>query len=167
MVSITPTNEIYDLRHMYLYKPKCEHTYNKDSLIDIISNHTDFTYFYYMIKIAGLESKLNDLNNWYTIFVPSDNMLKKKGFQLHKVSKLQAIHIILFSILRKKISKEYLLACSENIAFPTLGNQYLQIYNCNKHIILNQCVHIIHYNHPAANGLIHVIDDVLLPNDVI
>lgn len=170
MVSVGPYKEFYDMKHMYDFvdlrptKP-VSYSFNKNSLTGIIMNHPDFTIFSKIIQKAQFESKLSQKQADYTIFVPSDTELQKKYSEefLENIDIGTSRQILSFSTMNKKIDR-YLLQSSPVSIFPTLDRtNSLNVSTENNVTKLQKCTTVIHWNHPADNGLIHVIDNLLIP----
>ena len=173
MVSMNPGVQASDFRHMYdfvdLRKKKQICTINNDSLMGIIGNNSDFGIFTNIIKKAGYESVLFDIQSDYTIFVPSDEKLRMKYNQtfLDNIGKSSAIKILEFSMMNRKIDQN-LLQRSPISIFPTINrSKSIRIKTINDTTIIHNDTTIIHFNHLADNGIIHVIDDLLIPENTI
>ena len=79
MVSITPYASSYD-KYMYDFvylRPSKPVSYNKNTLMEIITKNPDFTIFSKIVQKAQFEQKLSQTDTDYTIFVPSDVELQK------------------------------------------------------------------------------------------
>ena len=172
MVSIGPYTQAYDTKHMYDFvdlnkKKSCP--FNKNTLMGIIGNNSDFTIFARIVEKARYSGKLSDQQADFTIFVPSDEELRKKYNKifLDNIDDGLARQILAFSMMNRKIDK-YLLQSSPVSIFPTLDRSNSMHVNTVRGIThLPNNTTVIHFNHPANNGIIHVIDNFLIPVETI
>lgn len=171
MVSIGPYTQAYDMKQMYDFpdfrhesKVKC--SYPDDSLMGIINSNSDFTIFSELVKKARYDVKLSDLQADFTIFVPSDEQLKKKYplKYLHNIDTGLAREIIDASMMNRKIDKN-LLQSSPVSTFPTVNRSRINITTFRGVTMLPNYNKVIHWNHPATNGLIHVVDGLIIPEN--
>lgn len=171
MVSIGPYTQAYDMKHMYDFvdlNPSCisQLTYPDNSLMGEINKNTDFSIFATIVKKARYDIKLSEKQADFTLFVPSDDMLKSKYSKqaLNNIDEGLARHILLYSMMKRQIDKK-LLQASPTSLYPTLDRSNLMdIRNVNGETFLQRRVKVIHWNHLADNGLIHVVDDLLIPD---
>jgi hypothetical protein len=180
MVSIGPYNQAYDMQQFYSVpdlrgkdKPLA---YAKDSLMDIINTHPDFTLFSKIVRIARYDITLGGIQANFTIFVPSDSYLKSK-YRPEFFDKMDvglAKEICTYSSMNRVIDKR-LLTASPSSYFPTVnrsnalnittirGVSMIGVPNCSSSSLGPKGVEIIHFDQPATNGLIHVTSDILIP----
>lgn len=102
----------------------------------------------------------------FTLFIPSNTFLNKKYSScfFDSIDKGLAIQIVEKSMMNRRIDKK-ILQSTIYAKYPTISKStFLNIKNiCNETLI--DCDNkILHFNHPAINGIIHVISDLLLPN---
>ena len=66
-------------------------------------------------------------------------------------------------MMNRKIDKS-LLQSSPVSVFPTIDRSNSMYVNTVSGITqIGRCTTVIHWNHPANNGIIHVIDNLLIP----
>lgn len=169
MVSIGPYSESYNYRHMFDFQdisgPCPTLKVRKNSIMGIIQNNPDFSHFHEIVKLAKMEGKLNEPQFNSTLFIPSDKFLNTlySPCYFEKMDNGTASQIIKFSTLYKIIDKS-LLQSSPSSWFITQNKiSRLYVSNINGRTALNQCVGVVHFNIQADNGLIHVVDDLLIP----
>lgn len=174
MVSIGPYTQAYDMKQMYNLpdlrsKTKQDCQFPDNSLMGIINSNSDFTIFSQIVKKAKYESKLSDKQADFTIFVPSDTQLKQQYSKqfLDNIDIGFAQQILKFSMMNRKLDKG-LLQSSPASTFPTIDRSNLMtISTVSEKTMLPNCTTVIHWNYPASNGLIHVIDNLLIPDNSI
>jgi uncharacterized surface protein with fasciclin (FAS1) repeats len=169
MVSINPASQIYDMKHMYDFTDhrsikKC--SYPEDSLMGIINSTSDFSIFAGIVKKARYDIKLSATQADYTIFVPSNFYLKQKYTDeyLNNIDEGFAIKIVNFSMMDRKIEQN-VLQSSPSSTFPTINRSRIVIKTKNCVTLLQNSFKVIHWNYLASNGLIHVIDGLLIPDN--
>jgi uncharacterized surface protein with fasciclin (FAS1) repeats len=169
MVSIGPYTQAYDMKHMYdfvdLRKKHTTYPFPDNTLMGIISTNSDFSIFARLVKKARFSSKLSEKQADYTVFVPSDAELRKKYNEhfLNNIDDGLAKQILSFSMMNRKIDKKLLQSSPVSI-FPTLDRSNSMHINtvCEITKLPNNTT-VIHFNQPADNGIIHVIDNLLIP----
>ena len=174
MVSMNPGVQAYDFRHMYnfidLQKKKKETCpFEENTLMGIIGNNSDFTIFTNIVKKARYQGKLSEKQADYTIFVPSDTELRKKYDQkfLDNIDDGLARQILAFSMMNRKIDQRLLQSSPVSI-FPTIDrSNSMHISTVSGITLLPNYTKVIHFNHPANNGIVHVIDNLLIPEQTI
>lgn len=172
MVSINPGVQAYDMRQMYDFvdwrsKQKPELCVPPNTLMGIIQNNPDFTIFTGIVKKARYEGKLSEKQADFTLFVPSDVYLRKKYSEqyLSSIDDGLARQILSFSMMNRTLDQR-LLQSSPVSTFPTLDrSNSMLIHTVSNKTQLPNCTGIVHWNHPADNGIIHVIDNLLLPGE--
>jgi uncharacterized surface protein with fasciclin (FAS1) repeats len=172
MVSINPGVQAYDFKHMYNFvdlrkkkDKKC--SFKSNTLMGIIGNNPDFTIFSSIVEKARYGGKLSEEQADYTIFVPSDSELRKKYSQkyLDNIDDGTARQILAFSMMKRKIDQSLLQSSPVSI-FPTMDrSNSIHINTVSGITHLPNCTSVIHWNHPADNGIVHVVDNLLLPDN--
>lgn len=172
MVSIGPYSQAYDMRQMYDFvdwnsskNPKV--CIPQNSLMGIVNSNSDFSIFSKIIKKACYEGKLSDKQAEFTLFVPSDMYILNKydRTSLDNIDESLAKKILSFSLMNRIIDKN-LFKSSPISTFPTLDrSNSMMIENVNNITILPNNTRVIHWNHKADNGIIHVVDNILIPSD--
>ncbi len=168
MVSMGPYTESYNNTHMFnmpdLNVPFSGFAYTPGSIFGYISENKDFSKFMFLITKAKLESYLNEDQANLTLFVPSDKLLKNIDENvLANIDLATARHIILFSSLNRKIDYD-LLSASPMAYFITKNpTNKILVENLHGRTILNGCSTIVKPNIELGNGMIHIVDNLLLP----
>lgn len=169
MVSLGPSNQSTDMRQMYDFtdlrakKPKtCP--YDKNTLMGVIGNNPDFTIFTKIIDQAHYTGRLAEKQADFTIFVPSDYELRKRYSDevLKNIDRGLARQILQFSMMERQIDKD-LIQSSPVSLFPTVKRNNMQIMTVSGTTHMPNNTTVIHWNHPANNGIMHVTDNFLFP----
>lgn len=170
MASIGPYTQAYDMKQMYDFPDlrsteEQKNTYPEKSIMGILSCNPDFSIFAHIVEIARFNKKLAEEQADFTIFVPSDHHLKQKYPKefFENMDTILARQIVTFSIMNRKLVKNVLQSSPMSI-FPTLDrSNSMEISTINNVTMLPNCVKVIHWNHLASNGLIHVVDNLVMP----
>lgn len=123
----------------------------------------EFEMFCKALETAGLTEMLKE-QGAFTVLAPADsafNKLPEGMFDelLKPANRKRLIDILTYHILPGRCNAEELANLME---IETINGQYLDIIVIGKQIIIDEC-DIIRANIDCSNGLIHVIDTVLLP----
>ena len=171
MTSCGPYSQRYNFTHMFetniingKIRPK---TYTEGSIMYLINTHHDFNYFSYIIKLAEMDLILDNIQANFTLFVPSDTEIKikyKYGDFLINMDQSTAKSIVLSSLLDYRIPSELLQnspASYYNTKYPP---NRLFITNIGGTTYINDKIKIIHKDILCTNGIIHVIDGLIIPD---
>ena len=171
MVSIYPNSQSYDMAQMYnitdLRSKTKEVSYPPGSLMDVINCNPDFNIFYKIVKKAKYDGHLVNCQSNFTLFIPSDTYLKKKYNKdyFDTMDPGTAMDIIMFSSMNRVLDSNILTSSPSSI-FPTLDrSNSMKIITVNNTTILPNNASVIHFNQPATNGIIHVINDIPFPTN--
>lgn len=165
MTSIGPNTQSYNFTHMYDI-PDLRGKYPMsiecpNTLTTMIHQNPDFKKFSYILKKSGLENIYRDSQANFTLFVPSDKVLPEHVIM--NMDKCTAINIVKASCLDRKITSE-LLENSPACYFLTKNPpNRLFITNMNGRTFINNNINIIQKDILANNGIIHVIDKLIIP----
>tara|TARA_Y100000389_G_scaffold203882_2_gene253925 strand:- start:60 stop:575 length:516 start_codon:yes stop_codon:yes gene_type:complete len=169
MTSIGPYTQTLNFTHMFDIqdlrgerKPQvCP-----GSLLAIIDDkNNDFSLYSFVVKLAGLNLELTEPQANFTLFIPTDTVLKEKNLEHYilNMDRLSARDFILSSMLNNKITTD-LLMISKACKFITRKQPYdLNVLCVDDKIIINGRARLIEKDLEAVNGLIHVVDNVLFP----
>ena len=140
----------------------------KETISGVINTHPDFKRFKYILKLSGLEGIYGDIQTNRTIFVGSDMFLNKKISEniYTNMDRATARNIIIGGSLNRRIPSS-ILNDSPASYFNTIDpNNRILITNNLDNIKLNSNINVIHKDIICANGIIHVIDNLLIPTIV-
>jgi len=119
----------------------------------------------YIVKKANFLNQVSEEQANFTMFVPLDRFLPQdeKFYELMDVGTAQAI--VKSSLLNKKIDAS-LLTSSPSSYFTTLYSQNrAYVNNMWNETIINDCCGVIAYDIRLKNGIIHITNNLIIPND--
>ena len=169
MTSIGPYSQWLNMSHMWgppdLRGPLPKKVPCPHSLSGIVQSHPDMTIFAYILRLAKLEDIYNDPTSDFTFLVPSDMYLSHiQPSVFENMDIATAKHIVKSCTLKRKITSS-VLEDSPASYIPTLDPaNTLFVTNMNGRIYINNDINIIHKDMNSSNGLIHVVDTLIMPN---
>jgi transforming growth factor-beta-induced protein len=133
----------------------------KNETVDIVetaisSNPGEFNTLVEAVIAADLVGKLKG-DGPYTVFAPTDAAFAKLGIDIASLSKVELANILFYHVVDGSIRSTDL----ENGFVRTAGGYSIEISTNNGVMINNASV--LTADVMASNGIIHVIDEVLLP----
>ncbi|NCU05414.1 MAG: fasciclin domain-containing protein [Chitinophagaceae bacterium] len=124
-----------------------------------------FTYLAVALARTGLTSTLSTLSSNYTLFAPSDDAFKAAGFatiqDVVKAPKEVLTPILLYHVIAAKVLAAQVPA-GPNAAVKTINGADVYVTSNNNGVFINGSPVIV-ADVKAANGVIHVIDNILMP----
>ena len=170
MVSSAPNTQELNFTHMFdfvdLSSPNREVCLTKNSIYYILYNSKKFTKFLTIILRAGYFSQLNSSQADFTIFAVQDKDLENIPLEyFEKMDDGMARQIIMSSTMNRKIDKVLLKSSPVCYFYTLLPRMRLYATNIGGATTLNNCVNIVEFDIEANNGLIHIVDGLIAPND--
>ena len=170
MVSHGPDIQNYNFTHMYNFNDYrnlgdnkiCN---NKNSIFGYIYNSPNTLKFKKIIEKANLIGQLNEIQANFTIFVVEDKYLEHFPNSFFDDMDIGlAKDIINCSLLNRKINKDILI--SSPISYYSTKNSQIKILvtNISNKTKLNNSIEVIKFDLNLDNGLIHFVDNLILPN---
>lgn len=171
MVTLGPDTQSTNYSHMYDFQDlsnpeRPQICLNKGSLYHFLVKHPDFTRFSEIIRRAKMDGQLNELEADFTLFIPSDNYLQHiPNEYFEKMDDGLARQILNSSTMRRKIDK-YLITSSPVAYYSTLDPRMrMYVTNISGVTRINNCASIVKYGLNFSNGTIHVVDNLIAPNE--
>lgn len=135
------------------------------SLVDVAVNNGNFTTLVAALQSTGLDTTLADLDSDYTVFAPTDAAFAKlpEG-TLDSLTAEQLSNILLYHVLPGKVMSDSaitLAQSSENMVEVANGDM-VSLSFVDSMLFVNGAV-VSTADVMADNGVIHVIDNVILP----
>ncbi len=136
------------------------------SLIDVANNNAQFSTLLAAVEAAGLTSALSDLSQEFTLFAPTNEAFDALANELNvETAELLALpnlaDILLFHVVGERLGSEQVMAM-QGSKLNSLNNLELMLSETGEPLMI-ESANITAADINAANGLIHVIDKVLLP----
>lgn len=172
MTSFAPNTQSYNFTHMYDFEDlrttkKPIPCVTQGSMYDFLyKNKSKFSKFLTILERSGMIGQLNNIEANFTLFVPDDRYLSHipDEFFTYMDNGL-AKQIFHSSSIIRKLDKK--LLTSSPVAYYITQNPQMRMYvtNISGKTVLNNCATVRHFDIELNNGYIHVIDNVLAPND--
>jgi len=168
MVSIGPYNEAMNFRHMFdkydLRGPYPIAVPSKNSISDIINNSHQFSRFSYILKLSKLEYTYGQQEANFTLFIPTDKSIQHIPEAVFtNMDIATARNIVKASTVNRKISIDVLRdSPASYILTENLPNRLL-VTNINGETYINNNNRLVGFQAHATNGIIHVVDSLLIP----
>jgi uncharacterized surface protein with fasciclin (FAS1) repeats len=165
MVSYGPDVQSYNFTHMYTFvdlRSKDEKTcIVKGSIFDYL-NKKEYSKMRSIIEKAQMIDRMNEPQANYTLFVAED---KNIPHDLDTLDDGMARQILNASIIQTKVDKDLLTASP--VCYFNTRNPMMRMYvtNISNRTILNDAVKVIKYDIKLNNGIIHVVDGLIIPNE--
>lgn len=135
------------------------------SLVDVASDNGSFTTLVSALQATGLDSTLANLESNFTVFAPSDSAFAKlPAGTLDNLSNDQLTDILLYHVLPGKVLADgaiTLAQSAENMA-ETANGDNVSLSFVDSMLYVNGAK-VSKADVMADNGVIHVIDNVIMP----
>jgi uncharacterized surface protein with fasciclin (FAS1) repeats len=135
------------------------------SLVDVAVSNGSFTTLASALQSTGLDSTLANLSNDYTVFAPTDAAFAKlQEGTLESLSNEQLTDILLYHVLPGQVLSDTAISVAQstmNMADTANGSK-VSLSFVDSMLFINGAK-LSSANVMAENGVIHVIDNVLMP----
>lgn len=170
MTALTPNTAPLNLSYTFsltdLRGKKPEMCIRPDSVYGIISKHPKLTKLKHIVHTAQYEAQLNDGQYNSTLFAPHDDSLKHIPEDFWKNLDVGAAKQILYSMtLPRKVNGTMIMSSPVSSLTSCLRKNRIYTTNICGKTRLNDCATVIQYDVNASNGIIHITDNILVPND--
>lgn len=135
------------------------------SLVDVAVGNGSFTTLVAALQSTGLDSTLANLDNDYTVFAPSDAAFAKlPAGTLDSLTSEQLADILLYHVLPGKVMSDgaITVAQSSGNMVEVANGDMVSLSFVNSMLFVNGAL-VSTADVMADNGVIHVIDNVILP----
>lgn len=171
MTSLGPDTQSYNFTHMYSFvdlrnneKPKvCT---DPNSIFGFLSKSQDFTKFLKIVQRADMEGFLNDIQANFTLFVPMDRFIEHIPMEYFENMDVGlARQILNASLLNRQLDKS--LITSSPVCYYTTRNPRMRMYvtNISNVTQINNCVRVVEFNNRMNNGIVHIVNNLIVPNE--
>lgn len=136
-----------------------------NSIMNHIDTHPQLTKFRKVVNRAGMNAQLSQNEANFTLFTPLDQYLKQPDSYFDNMDDGLARQILSASLMDRKIDG-YLLQSSP-VSYFTTKNPHMRMYitNISDQTRLNQSANVVKFDIPADNGIIHFIDNLIVPSN--
>ena len=142
------------------------------SIVETASSNPDFSILVEALTKADLVNTINASNN-LTVFAPTNAAFQELFAALgvsgiSDISKETLTPILLYHVLGAKVPSASVTTGYAFTLSPGPDSKTLAIYlNTSDGVVINNTVNVTTADLMATNGVIHVIDEVLLPNSIV
>lgn len=134
-------------------------------ILDVASESGNFSTLLTALEAAGLDETLKG-EGPFTVFAPTDdafaNLPEGTLDALLADPEGQLSQVLLYHVLTGEVPAETLITLPSAV---TDNGEEITIVLNNGQLLLNDSVEVVLTDIPASNGIIHVINDVLIPPD--
>lgn len=136
----------------------------KESIVQVLAEDGRFHTLVSLLEQAGLSDELQNSNGNYTLFAPTDDAFKNADPALVEewradpegaLNTILSYHIINDRLTINQIANDDYLPTMEGRAIAVTIDEYVRVYLNGRQV---QSFNIL-----ADNGIIHVVDEVILP----
>lgn len=176
MTANGPSTQSFNFTHFFEkndLRPKfktAQKLFSPNNMMGILSSSDDFKIVVQIIKLAELDSLLNDCQSNCTLLIPTDYFLKEKYPEtvFANMDKSTARNLILGSMLSRKIPS-FLLQSSPCSYYQTKSSGYnkLLVTNISDQCIFNNTAKLVAADIDCSNGMIQATDDFVVGTDMI
>ena len=174
MVSLQGYHEPNDLSYKYTPNPIRQNithlNTNPESILGLLQDNNDFSIFYNLVIKSELYGRFNDIQANMTLFVPSNEylLINYSPQFFENIDLYTAREIVLFHTLNKKVSYE-MLSSSQAMYLNTMidDSMYSRLlceWCLKTGVRLHQNTYLKIPNIYRKNGLIHVVDNIMIPS---
>lgn len=147
-----------------LYDVSEEYEYQVETVLKTINEFDNLTKFYELLQLSGLIEIIND-TSIFTLLIPEDSAFIRLPSETMK--KLMTDKKYLKSVLSRHIIKGKIIDFSyqeTTMKLKTLGGNILTAEVTLESVVIEQAW-VIEEDIECTNGVIHIIDEVLLPQE--
>ncbi|MCA6587929.1 MAG: fasciclin domain-containing protein [Pseudanabaena sp. M090S1SP1A06QC] len=140
----------------------------KQNIVEIASSNNSFTTLVAAVKAAGLVDTLSGKGP-FTVFAPTNEAFAKlpKGtvdFLLKPENKAALVKVLTYHVVPSTIYAKDIQSGSTLV--KTVDGSSIKVTKTNKNVVIDNSK-VIKADVKASNGVIHVINNVLLPPDLL
>ena len=136
------------------------------SIADIIDKTPDLSSFNYILRLSGLVGQYNNLQADFTVFAPSNKHITNNNF-IKNMDVNTAISIVKNCTVNNKITKP-LLQSTPNFILITKNNpNNLNLQTISGVTKIYPNINFLEYDIEAVNGIIHIVDKLIIPDIIL
>ena len=144
-----------------------------NTIVDVAKSNPQFSILVQALNITGLDKALENKSASFTVFAPTnqafaDLLVELKYASLNDVPKATLTNILLYHVLDgSKMAANITTGYYKTLAMGPVDNTNLSLYIDMSTTMINKRAKITATDVKADNGVIHVIDKVLLPQSIV
>jgi uncharacterized surface protein with fasciclin (FAS1) repeats len=170
MTAMMPSNESKDYQFMYNLpdlRGECiPVTERPTSILGFLNKHTDFSKFTRILNIANMHTMFDMIQFDKTVFVPINAGISDEFMETIDQHKAKAL--INFCMMKRVVNKTIIAGTPASYFITDYKPcSKLLVTNNNGVSILNEQATILDYDINLDNGVIHIIDNILVPYTII
>lgn len=169
MTSILPNTQAMNYTHMFDMVdlngclPRVEPC--KSTITGFLYNNPKYSKFYSILNKSRMNSLYDSTMSNFTLFIPDNDSIYH--INTDYIDLALARHIIKCSTLNFKVSGDMLEDSPASYFITNDPPNRLYITNMNNETVINNRINVIQKDVKVSNGIIHVIDGLILPNVMI
>ena len=142
-----------------------------NTIVDIAAGDAQFSTLVSALQRTGLDAILNSPGN-FTVFAPTNDAFDQLGVDLSTLSNDELTDILLYHVLGASVRSTDLqdgqtYASTASASGPNDEQLTLLIDKDGGAVTINGSVNVSSVDIAADNGIIHVVDDVIMPLDIV
>ena len=144
---------------------------DSNSIVDIAANDARFSTLVGALQRTGLDQVLAGAGT-FTVFAPTNDAFANLGVDLNSLTDQELSNILLYHVLTATVpssaiqqGQTYVSTASES--GPSNASLSMLIELNNSGVTINGNINVITPDINADNGVIHVVDNVILPLDIV
>lgn len=172
MTASNPYTTSHDNTHMYSFVDYRPHNNPKvcspkNTVFEFIYNHPKLAKFSRILRKANMAAQYSNPSLNITMFVPLDEHLPETADYYDSLDPGTALRILAVSSLNNQINGALIRSSpvSNYITRDPYNRNTLYVTNINRVTELNGCVQVIEFDKKLTNGIVHLTNGLLLPND--
>lgn len=136
-------------------------------LVGVISSNRRLRTLSRLLAQTGLVQALQGPGP-FTIFAPSDEAFRNlpHGELRELAASGQLAQVLKYHVIPAQIDAAAAMSMTTPTSPPTLEGSTIQVTTSDGHVMLNSNATVVRADIQATNGIVHVIDSVLLPPDI-
>jgi hypothetical protein len=138
----------------------------ENSIFAYIYKQPRFSKFQKLVVRAQMEGFLNDDQANMTVFIPEDKYLTHLPADFFDtIDPSLARAILSASTIPKRLKKD--LLTSSPVSYIQSRNPAMRLYvtNVSNVCTLNNCARVIQFDNVRKNGIVHLVDNLIMPSD--
>ncbi|MFP8488200.1 fasciclin domain-containing protein [Gracilimonas sp. Q87] len=134
------------------------------NVVQIASKNYDLSTLVSLVSDAGLAGTLSDENGTFTVFAPTNAAFDAVSTTLDGLSEAQVSEVLQYHVAGQEILSDNLPAPGNSTTVTTVQGEDITVaVDTEGNVTLNGSVNVTTVDLQGVNGVIHIIDGVLLP----